>query len=344
MAGSARSSQDRERAYRPAYGFHSGQYSCTLKSISGGTYRGRLGAPVHCILHQKYLCAKNMNLSNVMDVVRTINFIRSKGLNHMSSGHYLMILTVSMGIYSSTPRNDWMEHLERMEDDRIPKFILNYKPKEILRHHIMKDEWNGEKFSPALIQSDPGHSVTHNECTSAHVRTLCHCHTSMTQGMRSKQASRSSTRVCVRICVSIRRPEFECSGSQLEGPEFECSGPQLEGPESEYSELSLKFTIPSSASFRRNHASFIELIDQTSLEMDGGLMIRKLTRNYFASEIKSNPTTFPNGSRLDAGSVTEKHRVQNLKSKLKYVIHQCCKSTELFLWRCDFTLFGDIWY
>ncbi|KAJ4436479.1 hypothetical protein ANN_16510 [Periplaneta americana] len=58
--------------------------------------------------------------------------------------------------------------------------------------------------------------------------------------LKSKQASRSSTRVCVRICVSIRRPEFECSGPQLEGPEFECSGPQLEGPEFEYSELSLK--------------------------------------------------------------------------------------------------------
>ncbi|KAJ4450687.1 hypothetical protein ANN_02116 [Periplaneta americana] len=60
---------------------------------------------------------------------------------------------------------------------------------------------------------------------------------------QSKQASlvyRSSTRVCVRNCVSIRRPEFECSGPQLEGPEFQCSGPQLEGPEFEYSELSLK--------------------------------------------------------------------------------------------------------
>ncbi|KAJ4425846.1 hypothetical protein ANN_27472 [Periplaneta americana] len=59
----------------------------------------------------------------------------------------------------------------------------------------------------------------------------------------SKQARlvcRISTRMCVRICVSIRRPEFECSGPQLEGPEFECSGPQLEGPEFEYSELSLK--------------------------------------------------------------------------------------------------------
>ncbi|KAJ4428777.1 hypothetical protein ANN_25770 [Periplaneta americana] len=60
---------------------------------------------------------------------------------------------------------------------------------------------------------------------------------------KSKEASlvhRSSTRVCVRNCVSSRRPEFECSGPQLEGPEFECSGPQLEGPEFEYSELSLK--------------------------------------------------------------------------------------------------------
>ncbi|KAJ4442212.1 hypothetical protein ANN_12078 [Periplaneta americana] len=60
------------------------------------------------------------------------------------------------------------------------------------------------------------------------------------QSKQASQANRSSTRVCVRICVSIRRPEFECSGSQLEGPEFECSGPQLEGPEFEYSELSLK--------------------------------------------------------------------------------------------------------
>ncbi|KAJ4431264.1 hypothetical protein ANN_19861 [Periplaneta americana] len=63
------------------------------------------------------------------------------------------------------------------------------------------------------------------------------------EARESKQASRSSTRVCVRICVSIRRPEFECSGPQLEGPEFECSGPQLEGPEFEYSELSLKSIV-----------------------------------------------------------------------------------------------------
>ncbi|KAJ4430074.1 hypothetical protein ANN_22283 [Periplaneta americana] len=69
------------------------------------------------------------------------------------------------------------------------------------------------------------------------------CILTTTVESQSKQASlvyRSSARVCVRNCISIRRPEFECSGPQLEGPEFECSGPQLEGPEFEYSELSLK--------------------------------------------------------------------------------------------------------
>ncbi|KAK5868072.1 hypothetical protein PBY51_012517 [Eleginops maclovinus] len=37
----------------------------------------------HCILHQEYLCAKNMGLKNVMqDVVATVNNIRSKALSH----------------------------------------------------------------------------------------------------------------------------------------------------------------------------------------------------------------------------------------------------------------------
>ncbi|KAJ4426446.1 hypothetical protein ANN_27260 [Periplaneta americana] len=90
----------------------------------------------------------------------------------------------------------------------------------------------GKKFNQITCpdrDSNPGHLVSRPDA--------------LTVTPQSKQASlvyRSSTRVCVRICVSIRRPEFECSGPQLEGPEFECSGPQLEGPEFEYSELSLK--------------------------------------------------------------------------------------------------------
>ncbi|KAJ4439423.1 hypothetical protein ANN_07547 [Periplaneta americana] len=56
---------------------------------------------------------------------------------------------------------------------------------------------------------------------------------------KPEQASqyRSSTRVCVRNCVSIRRPEFECSGPQLEGPEFEYSGLSLKVCGSRYCEL-----------------------------------------------------------------------------------------------------------
>ncbi|KAJ4441862.1 hypothetical protein ANN_11722 [Periplaneta americana] len=70
---------------------------------------------------------------------------------------------------------------------------------------------------------------------------------SVSKPEQASLVSRRSIRVCVRICVSIRRPEFECSGPQLEGPEFECSGPQLEGPEFEYSELSLKYVFPNSS-------------------------------------------------------------------------------------------------
>ncbi|KAJ8031811.1 General transcription factor II-I repeat domain-containing protein 2B [Holothuria leucospilota] len=38
---------------------------------------------LHCIIHQEALCAKSATLNNVMNVVvKTVNFIRSKGLNH----------------------------------------------------------------------------------------------------------------------------------------------------------------------------------------------------------------------------------------------------------------------
>ena len=37
----------------------------------------------HCIIHQENLCAKSLKMQNVMSIViKTVNFIRSKGLHH----------------------------------------------------------------------------------------------------------------------------------------------------------------------------------------------------------------------------------------------------------------------
>ena len=45
---------------------------------------------VHCIIHQQALCAKNLNLSSVMDpVVSTVNYIRSHGLKHRKFRDFL---------------------------------------------------------------------------------------------------------------------------------------------------------------------------------------------------------------------------------------------------------------
>ena len=38
---------------------------------------------LHCIIHREFLCGKSLKYQNVMDVVvKVINFIRAKGLNH----------------------------------------------------------------------------------------------------------------------------------------------------------------------------------------------------------------------------------------------------------------------
>ncbi|KAJ4440678.1 hypothetical protein ANN_08826 [Periplaneta americana] len=78
----------------------------------------------------------------------------------------------------------------------------------------------------------------------------------------SKQASRSSTRVCVRICVSIRRPEFECSGPQLEGPEFEYSELSLKVCGSRYCGLELEVTVRSTS---KDEADYVNLGTNSSI-------------------------------------------------------------------------------
>ncbi|KAJ4445711.1 hypothetical protein ANN_12396 [Periplaneta americana] len=121
---------------------------------------------------------------------------------------------------------------------------------------------------------------------------------------KSKQARlvcRSSTRVCVRICVSIRRPEFECSGPQLEGPEFECSGPQLEGPEFEYSELSMKSLMIAGNEFQSLGRAIVKEDEYEEVRWDGIVSIVSWRERVFRlwwEESLSQPIASRDGIRI----------------------------------------------
>ena len=70
-----------------------------VQSVNGG----RDFWTFHCILHQEALCCK-LKMDNVMEVVvRTVNFIRSRGLNHRQFDSLLKEKTTNMACHT-TPR------------------------------------------------------------------------------------------------------------------------------------------------------------------------------------------------------------------------------------------------
>ena len=59
----------------------------------------------HCILHQEALCCKSLRMNNVMEVVvRTLNFIRSRGMNHRQFESLLREKDHNYGLPYRTPR------------------------------------------------------------------------------------------------------------------------------------------------------------------------------------------------------------------------------------------------
>lgn len=62
---------------------------------------------IHCILHQEALCGKSLKMKHVMDtVVKTVNFLRSNGLNHRQFTSFLESVDSEYGeiIYHSEVR------------------------------------------------------------------------------------------------------------------------------------------------------------------------------------------------------------------------------------------------
>ncbi|XP_037773849.1 general transcription factor II-I repeat domain-containing protein 2-like [Penaeus monodon] len=78
----------------------------------------------HCILHQEALCCKLLKMNNVMEVVvRTVNFIRSRGLNHRQFDSLLRENT-TMACHT-TPRGEIKQFMEKKG-----KPVLEFKSTE----------------------------------------------------------------------------------------------------------------------------------------------------------------------------------------------------------------------
>ena len=87
----------------------------------------------HCIVRQDNLCTKALKMDNVMQIIRTVNFITAEGLNHCQFQEFLKSIDADYGdmIYFSGVR--WLSRnqmLKRFYDLRhVTKlFMVPKKP------------------------------------------------------------------------------------------------------------------------------------------------------------------------------------------------------------------------
>lgn len=99
---------------------------------------------IHCIIHQEALCAKSLKLKNVMDtVVKVVNLILSRGLNHRQFRQFLVDTEAEYGdlVYFSNVR--WLSRGSMLK--RILKLhneiVIFLQSKSVDASHFRDPDW-----------------------------------------------------------------------------------------------------------------------------------------------------------------------------------------------------------
>ena len=99
---------------------------------------------VHCIIHQEALCAKHVTMKEVMEtVVKTVNFIRSRALNHRQFQQLLQEMNSEYGDLLYLPEVRWLSRgatLERFNQVRSEIDIF-LREKDFAHCEISDPEW-----------------------------------------------------------------------------------------------------------------------------------------------------------------------------------------------------------
>ncbi|KAI7800955.1 putative general transcription factor II-I repeat domain-containing protein 2-like [Triplophysa rosa] len=134
----------------------------------------------HCILHQEALFGKTLKMDNIMDVViKTVNFIRAKGLNHRQFEAFLSEKTISHSLPYHTEvrwlsRGAWVRDLAFMVDVTEHLNVLNIKiqgrNKVVTEYYdcIRAFEMKLDLWATQLSQGNPAHFPTLKSVHTAH--------------------------------------------------------------------------------------------------------------------------------------------------------------------------------